>query len=189
LFQLHAATGRSDFLEVAREAFSYEDSLFDPEKGNWPDLRRDTNPLGFARAWCHGAPGIVLTRLRAAAIDPKRAEGYLAKARVGIATTLVAIEKDCAVPRWDTTFCNGLSGLGEVVLIAGQTLKNSSYHNRAMELALALIDRYSVAGDWPSGVPSGGPNPSLMLGIAGVGYWFLRLDDPAGVPSVLLLGS
>jgi hypothetical protein len=41
-------------------------------------------------------------------------------------------------------------------------------------------------GDWPSGMPSGGPSPALLLGTAGIGYHLLRLHDPARVPPVLL---
>jgi hypothetical protein len=40
---------------------------------------------------------------------------------------------------------------------------------------------------WPCGVPGGGESPSLMLGLAGIGHFYLRLYDPASVPSVLLV--
>ena len=49
-----------------------------------------------------------------------------------------------------------------------------------------MIDRHARSGNWPSGLVSRGPNPSLMLGSAGVGYSLLRLYDPKTVPSVLL---
>jgi class II lanthipeptide synthase len=186
LFELYAATGRSDFLETARNAFAYEDSLFNREQGNWPDLRDDS---GFACLWCHGAPGILLARLRAAALDPERSESYLAIARVGLGTSLAAIDHGLSHPRWDTSLCHGLAGLGEVLLIAGELLDDSYYHSRAIAAARVMIARHAEKDHWPSGVPSGGPNPSLMLGDAGVGYWFLRLHDPATVPSVLLLGN
>ena len=61
LLELHAATGRVEFLEAARGSFAYEDSLFDPQVGNWPDLRvtDDAPPTpsshSYFRAWCHGA--------------------------------------------------------------------------------------------------------------------------------------
>ena len=50
-------------------AFAYERAHFDASEGNWPDLRDE--PGGTRRgqrymtAWCHGAPGIALSRLRA----------------------------------------------------------------------------------------------------------------------------
>ncbi len=196
LFELHAATGRTDFLEAALGAFAYEDSFLDPQQGHWADLRfvdeaapapRSPGDLDSYSAWCHGASGIGLARLRAAALDPPRRESHIAKARLAVATTLRAIEKRLAVPRSDSSLCHGLMGLAEVVLIAGQLLEDEAYHAAAAAAARVLIARYSETGDWPSGAPSAGPNPSLMLGTAGIGYTLLRLHDPAGVPPILLL--
>ncbi|HZW30727.1 MAG TPA: lanthionine synthetase LanC family protein, partial [Isosphaeraceae bacterium] len=73
LFELHAATGRPDFRDAARRCLDREDALFDPQAGNWAEARPGSGaPPRFGRAWCHGAPGIALTRLRAAALDPDR---------------------------------------------------------------------------------------------------------------------
>jgi hypothetical protein len=187
LFELHAATGRVDFLKTARGAFAYEDAMFDPQQGNWPDLRLPPRLPAFACSWCHGAPGIALARLRAANVDQERRDVYRALARKAIATTLRAIEEKLSSPWCDATPCNGLAGLIEILFMAGQMLDDSSHCGSALASARALIDRHSESGDWPSGAPSGGPNPSLMIGTAGVGYTFLRLHDPEGVPSVLLL--
>jgi hypothetical protein len=190
LLELYAVTGRSEFREGARGAFTYEDSLFDPAQGNWPDLRGPTQPGApprYARAWCHGAPGIALARLRAAALDPADAETHLSVARAAIATTLQAIDQDLAPPSRDASLCHGLTGLMEILVIAGRSLGEPSWLARAATVANTLIDRHAIPGDWPSGVATGGPNPSLMLGLAGIGYTFLRLHDPDSVPSVLLL--
>jgi lantibiotic modifying enzyme len=188
LFELYAATGRPHFLETARGAFAYEDTFFDPRAGNWRDLRLTPRILPFARAWCHGAPGIALSRLRAAALDPERSEAYLIMARKAIATTLDSIEEKLATPKCDATPCNGLTGLIEIVWIAAHVLEERSYRIRALSAAEILTARHAASGDWPSGAPSGGPNPSLMLGTAGIGYTFLRLHDPDRVPSILWVG-
>jgi lantibiotic biosynthesis protein len=187
LFELYALTGRLEFLETARGAFGYEDSLFDANERNWPDLRFSADQTHFARLWCHGAPGIALARLRAATLDPDRAKNYLEFARIALATTIRAIEENLAEPRPDASLCHGMVGLGEVCLFASQALNDPSYREVADSLAVELISRYSATGDWPSGAPSGGPNPSLMLGLAGIGYWFLRLHDMEHVASVLLV--
>jgi lantibiotic modifying enzyme len=188
LLELHAATGRPAFRDAARRAFEYEDTLFDADRKNWADLRRPSGHSRYEIAWCNGAPGIALARLRAAALDPERKDSYLDMARIGLATTLDAIEKHLAIPRYDATPCHGLTGLIEIVWIAGRMLDEASYRVRAISAAQALIDRYADRGDWPSGLYSGGPNPSLMLGTAGIGYTFLRLHDPEQVPSVLWIG-
>ncbi len=91
------------------------------------------------------------------------------------------------MPGADTTLCHGLAGLAEVVLIAGQILRDETYRAASAATARALIGRYSESGRWPSGTASRGPNPSLMLGTAGIGYTLLRLHDPALVTPILLL--
>jgi lantibiotic biosynthesis protein len=188
LLEAYAVTRQEDMLETARGAFAYEDTLFDPLEGNWRDLRLPPRSPAFARGWCHGAPGIAMSRLRAAALDPERAESYLALARAGFATTVVALEDGLAASRYEASPVNGLSGLIEILFIAGRTLGDSSYVDRAREAARTLIIRHGDCGDWTSGAPSGGPNPSLMVGTAGIGYTFLRLHDPDHVPSVLWIG-
>jgi lantibiotic biosynthesis protein len=42
---------------------------------------------------------------------------------------------------------------------------------------------------WNSGLPSGREVPGLMLGLAGIGYFYLRLADSARTPTVLLSGT
>jgi hypothetical protein len=189
LFELYAATGRLDFRETARGAFAFEDALFDRGRGNWPDLREPLTTPHFARAWCHGAPGIAVTRLRAAALDPDRAPDYLEKAQIALKSTTDAIEVGLASAGSDTSLCHGLAGLGEIALIAGQVQKDPVRHAQARALADALIDQHGTKCDWPSGVPSRGLNPSLMIGLAGVGHWLLRLLTPDSVPSILLLDA
>jgi hypothetical protein len=195
LLELHAATGRPDFLEAARGAFAYEDASFDPEQGNWPDLRpagrfgsgADPGAPRFAVAWCHGAAGIALARLRAATLDSARAATHAAMARVALSTTLAAVDRLLNDSRGDVCLCHGLSGLGEVVGIAGDIDDDVTYRDRASEAMRVLVARHSVKADWPTGVVQSGPNPSLMLGTAGIGHALLRRHAPARVPTVLIL--
>jgi hypothetical protein len=186
LFELHAVTGRLDFREAARRSVTEEDTLFDPHRGNWAESHDPSESARFPRAWCHGAPGIALARLRAAALDPHRRDDYLARARAAIATTLAAIEYGLTSPRGDATPCHGLAGLIEIVAITGQMLDEPSYRERALAAARVLIDRHAATGDWPTGLDSGSPHPGLMIGTAGIGSTLLRLQAPERVPSVLL---
>ncbi|MCI0436342.1 MAG: hypothetical protein L0271_22275 [Gemmatimonadetes bacterium] len=58
--------------------------------------------------------------------------------------------------------------------------------DRIGSIALAAAERYRDR-PWPSGVPGAGESPGRMLGLAGIGYFFLRLlPDPP--PSVLPVG-
>jgi lantibiotic modifying enzyme len=211
LLELSAATGREDFRDGARRAFAYEDRRFDTARGNWPDLRvfdgeeegaaeGNGRPPRFGTAWCHGAPGIALARLRALEIDPGGAAAYRPAAIAGLATTARAVEQALETSGVDATPCHGLTGLAEVLWIGGRVLGEPRYSALAVEATRQLLARHGTRGDWPSGAPSRGPNPSLMIGEAGVGYWLLRLhdseyreqgeqgEDGERVPSVLLPG-
>lgn len=184
LFEIHAATGREDFLEKAVGAFAYEDSLLDREAGNWQDTRSSGTPR-FSTYWCHGAPGIVLARLRAAELHPEAAKKYLASARIGLATTRSALETALESPEADTSLCHGLCGLAEVLLTAARQLGEEDYEAAARNALARLLEYHGTEEPWPSGAPSRGSNPSLMLGMAGVGHTLLRLHDPDGTLSVL----
>ncbi len=190
LLELYAATGRDEFLEGGRAAFAYEDQLFDPQVGNWPDLRSlgsaEAAPSPrYAVAWCHGAPGIGLARLRALALDADRRDAHMDMVRAALDTTTAALERIAQQPRADASLCHGLAGLAEVILTGGDWLGDEGYRTQA-RAAAELIARHADPGDWPSGVSSQGPNPSLMLGTAGIGFHFLRQFMPRKVPTVLV---
>jgi lantibiotic modifying enzyme len=191
LFELYAATGRRDFRDGGRGALAYEDSLFDAAAGNWRDPRsrgpEDTQIRQFPVAWCHGAPGIALARMRAAALDPELAERYRSDARIALATTRAKLADLLARERHDATLCHGAGGLSEVVWTGGQWLGDESLADAARAAGRALIDKYAASGSWPSGVVLAGPNPSLMVGNAGIGLHFLRLHAPETVPPLLIV--
>jgi lantibiotic modifying enzyme len=191
LFELYAATGRRDFRDGGRGAFAYESGLFDAAAGNWLDLRpsapASTPTRQFMAAWCHGAPGIALTRMRAAALDPESAETYQSAARIALATTRAALARVVALEHHDATLCHGAGGLSEIVWTAGQWLGDAALAEAARAAGRALIDKYAASGSWPSGVATAGPNPSLMLGNAGIGMHFLRLHAPETVPPLLIV--
>ena len=116
LFELHAATGRYDFLETARGAIHYEDSLFDHHQGNWPDLRTmgrpDVSDTGraFALAWCHGARDRPLRGSGPASWTQTLGSRISPQPGVAITTTLAAIDEKLEHPRADATLCRGSPG-------------------------------------------------------------------------------
>ena len=69
LTSLAQATGRQElreeFAQAAAECIAFENSSYDAERHNWPDLR-DAGGLSWPCQWCHGAPGIGLARIATA---------------------------------------------------------------------------------------------------------------------------
>ena len=67
--------------------------------------------------------------------------------------------------------------------VLGELVKESEL---AVRIANTGIEMYSKMGRQRPGETAGGDTPSLMLGRAGIGYFYLRLHNPS-VPSLLLL--
>lgn len=192
LLELYAATGASRFLAGAKKAFEYEEHWFHPEEGNWPDLRnRASGPRSggdrviFSTHWCHGAPGIALTRLRAYELTGD--EGYALQAAAALHTTRAWVDGALASGGENFSLCHGLAGNAEV-LLAGDRLRVEPPTGAQYGAAVARygIEQYG-AGErpWPCGTP-GGTTPGLMLGQAGICLFYLRLYEPA-TPSSLYL--
>ncbi len=181
LLELGAAAGRSDFFGAADRLFAYEDACFDPRRGGWPDFRSWTPaepPSAVMVAWCHGATGIALSRLRAIEVDPARARRYRPAARAGLAATAESIERDLDRPGADVGLCHGLSGKAEVLALGAEMLDDPELRATARRAGAALP---GLAG---SALKS--TDPSLFTGAAGIGYTMLRLARPQRVPSMLL---
>lgn len=193
LLELSAATGRALFRDAAERGFAYERQWFSQEHENWPDFRAIAAAMsspgtpGYMVAWCHGAPGIGLSRLRAFEIiggDTMRSE-----AEAAIRTTTRLLNHASLAPQSDFTFCHGRAGNAELLLYAEKVLGDAAAGDLARAVGQQGIEAfYRKDLPWPCGVPGGGETPGLMLGIAGIGYFYLRLFDPAGVASALLVG-
>jgi lantibiotic biosynthesis protein len=192
LLELHAATGTEVYRRAAEEAFRYEQSLFDPRQNNWPDLR-DLVDVGiapgtpvFAVAWCHGAPGIGLSRLRACQLlGPST---YRPQAEAALRTTRAALLAARSAAG-DYSPCYGIAGLADLLLYAGEVLPDSGVRREVEACWEEAATRYVVEGQpWPCGVRGSGEAPGLMLGLSGIGYFLLRLASPEPPPPVTMIG-
>jgi len=190
LLELATATGRTDFRDAAFAAFRYERKWYSPQHQNWPDFRGDPRvtpqpvELAYAVAWCHGAPGIGLARLRA--FELAHDHELLAEADAAIKGTYQTVNLQAAADNY--SLCHGLGGNAEIFLAAHRITGNPEYKAIAEFIGQRAILNIAEAREpWPCGVNGGGETPSLMLGLAGIGYFFLRLHDPEGVPSVLMI--
>jgi lantibiotic biosynthesis protein len=193
LLELWAATGHKRYRQAAQEAFRYERSHYNPEQRNWPDLRDMTgfspapNQPVFGMAWCHGAPGIGLSRLRAHQILPDD-PAIAGELEIALATTAGACSRWTPTPGSGLSLCHGLGGNADLLIASAELLGVSDFRQVAENAARSAIEQIEPNDmPWPCGVNGGGESPNLMLGIAGIGHFFLRLYDSAAVPSLLLL--
>ena len=190
LAALGRAAGRADFVAGAREAVRYERSHFRPAEGNWPDLRSFARPPQGAEppcmvAWCHGAPGIGMARLRLHDLLPEE-PALLEEALIAVRTTTAALT---AAPHGIGNFslCHGDSGNADLLITAAGLLGGPELRGEAESVAIRAIGQFEEQGlPWPCGVPGAGETPNLFLGLAGIGYFLLRLYDSEANPTVLL---
>ncbi|SDB91746.1 Lanthionine synthetase C-like protein [Raineyella antarctica] len=194
LVELAVATGDERYADAARGAFAYERSWFDTDEGNWADLRdqprrtRRNSAAVFRSQWCHGAPGLALTRIRAAEVLGEAA--LREEATVALGTTVRDTSAALLTGSLGFSLCHGLAGNADALLDGLRTMPPEEAGK-----ARRLVDRIALVGHrrhvigsapWPCGVPV--PDlevPGLLLGLAGIGHHFLRAAVP-GIPSVLL---
>lgn len=184
---------RPEWTEGGLAAFRYEDQLYDTDHENWPDLRELDHLSGettgpkhapFMVAWCHGAAGIGLARLRALRLLPENAELQVGVQRAVRATA----ERLAALPNEaDASPCHGRAGLAETLLYAAEVLKEPRHAASIARQWTRIARTRSTDASWPCGVPSGLSTPSLMLGEAGIGYSLLRAECPRRTPSFLII--
>jgi lantibiotic modifying enzyme len=165
--------------EAAAGAFAYEATTFDSTQANWPDYRllpgQPPGPVGYPVAWCHGAAGIVGSRLFAEACG-----GFEVAAEIeaGLGTTARYAEQWYRAPNADFTLCHGIFGLIDT-LLDGVRSGRGAYAPVLEQIVPYATERFHRGERaWPSGLLTHEEISGLMLGNAGIGQVYLRLGDP-----------
>ncbi|MFF3665999.1 type 2 lanthipeptide synthetase LanM family protein [Microtetraspora malaysiensis] len=192
LIRLGAVTGEARFTETGLAALAGERADYSPELGNWPDHRVDRRDderfVSHMYAWCHGAPGIGLAR--AGVLDlhdnPGLRSGTGPQADAGLRADLdlaLAATVRGGLSLRGHSLCHGVFGNADLLLLAEERgARLAPEAGSALARAVDSLDR-----DGPvCGTPGEIETPSLMTGLAGIGYGLLRLASPGTVPSVLL---
>lgn len=178
LTALGAVTGHDEFLGAAAECIEFENSTYDPDRKNWPDLRFP-GPPNWPSQWCHGACGIGLARLATTKYGLLDSELLLHDAGNALLTT------EHGWPSRSDTMCCGTLGNVEFFSEAGRAFQRDDLTERAARRLTAVLDSATETGDfrWTSG--NRRFNLGLFRGLAGVGYTALRRVD-ASLPNVLI---
>jgi Lanthionine synthetase C-like protein/HopA1 effector protein family len=192
LAELFANTGESSYLRAALDAFEYEREWFDEEQSNWPTL---LDPLTLRRLnrahvrtscstyWCHGAPGIAISRMRASEIIDDatiRSEAFIALA----ATRCWARDlEDIRLENF--SLCHGWAGNAAILASGAQRFPElgSEWRKAGLEILHAGIATAEDPTQWLCGTHSLSA-PGLMVGLAGIGQCLLSFARPS-VPSML----
>jgi type 2 lantibiotic biosynthesis protein LanM len=180
LLKLYSLTDNKEYLEAAKEALSYENTLFVKKFGNWMDLRiPDGSPEKekFMIAWCHGAPGIGLSK--AGTLSILDGENIRKDIDIAMDTTIKG-------PSFDRDhLCCGNLGRAEILFTAGIKLDRNDLKEQGLLKAAQILSMAEKRGGFNCGI-EGQFNLSFFQGISGIGYEFLRMNHPEIIPSVLL---
>jgi hypothetical protein len=179
LWILFAKTKQPVFRDSAEKALRYERACFNETEGNWPDYRSAHNrrsPASYTVAWCHGAPGIALSRALAIKVCDTD-DGYGRDLAAALQTTRTAVAH--AAPGVDLCLCHGIAGNADVLQLVGGT----ECRKLVEQAASSNIARSNPFSAGTLAQKSSG----LMTGWAGVGHFYLRVVDQS-VPSPLWIG-
>ncbi len=187
LGQLYTQTEDPRYRDVAIEGIRYERSRLLVGEGNWLETDQSDRKAAGSKgestlsvAWCYGAPGVGLARLRS--LDVLDHPFIREDLDIAIATTV-----DRGFGR-NHSLCHGDLGNLDFLMQAARRLGDEDLARtclRIQAMTIASIEAHGLL----CGVPLGVQSPSMMNGLAGIGYGLLRAADPERVPSVLGLDA
>ncbi len=185
LHRLGTVTGNATYREAATEAWTCErrhisDGRWRARETRRSNEQRQDAALARAWTWCHGWPGIGLSRLDA--VD----DHWL---RIDVDAALTAttdtLKQDSCIGRYGDSLCCGRFGQADFLLSAGRRLNRPALCEAARTIGSRTIARALATGSYRLGSDDM-LQPGLYQGLAGVGYELLRLQAADTVPSVLL---
>jgi type 2 lantibiotic biosynthesis protein LanM len=183
LFTAGSTLQEPRYTDAALAALRYERGTFDRVAANWPDYRildsaAAPSAPSLMWSWCHGAPGIGLTRL--VALEQVDDGDVRSDLDVALESTVANgfLSND--------SLCHGDLGNLELLLRARERGFGGVWEEALAGEASRLVERL-VRGEWRCGIPGAVETPGLMMGLAGIGYGLLRLGATDRVPSLLSL--
>jgi lantibiotic modifying enzyme len=174
------ALGDRVLFAAAARALAFERDHCVVAAGRWCKAPGDPRtPTG----WCCGAPGVALGRSAVVGATQGQIEDAPA-ARREIAEALVYMQQHPPVPL-DHLCCGGM-GLVDALLALSQADRSGALLAAAHARAAWILRAAKARGHFATGTEHPA-EPSLFQGVAGVGYGFLRLLDPAVFPCLLMM--
>lgn len=178
LAALSTATGREEFAQAASECIEFENSSYNAERKNWPDLRGGDEPA-WPCQWCHGATGIGLARIATARWSGMKTSGIARDIQLAVEGA------QSALPAAVDTLCCGTLGSIELFCEASSILGRSELRDLALRWLTDVLTAAAARGDYRWNCGNGQFNLGLFRGQSGVGYTALRRVDDS-LPNVLI---
>ncbi|MBE5320821.1 type 2 lantipeptide synthetase LanM family protein [Pedobacter sp. MR2016-19] len=164
---------------TAMAHIDFEEKMYDANAANYPTYQSTPTENKFITAWCHGAPGIGLTRLIAYQITHDESLKPQIEKNMQFTTAFSLEHLD--------HICCGNFGRLDIELEYARFIKDEASIGRIKREAAYIVNRfYENDGfrlfiDAPIKVFS----PGLFVGATGIAYSLLRIGFPDQLPSVL----
>lgn len=164
ILKLWEITQKEKYEQLAEKVWKYENYLYDPEIKNWKDMRAKKNEIiGVgAMAWCHGTPGILLSRILILEfLDDAK---WKKRLRDDIEKAYTAMKPNWYRDSW--CICHGNFGNYSIIEMASKTLEKNT-QDSAMDLVdydIKLLHQEKL-------------NPGLFNGYGGILYALLKKMD------------
>ncbi|MDO4338237.1 MAG: type 2 lanthipeptide synthetase LanM [Eubacteriales bacterium] len=160
---LYQVSGDVRYLKKIHSLLEYEDSLYSEEAGNWIDLRESEQETHTMNAWCHGAPGILLSRLKLESIlDSEKVSTDIRRASQALFTGEYGGQ---------ICLCHGLAGNLLIMQKYLEVHDSPEFKRRYVQGINSLLDRLQ---DKQKLSAAEYLNPAFMNGISGVGYALIK---------------
>ncbi|MFD2655622.1 type 2 lanthipeptide synthetase LanM family protein [Gracilibacillus thailandensis] len=159
---------RKDIDSVISKGLQFENSQM--MENGWLDNRMD-NSVVTAASWCHGAPGILLSRLELAQYNNQE---VAIQSKKDLQYAIDNILED-GFGR-EHSLCHGDIGNAMILINCGRSMDNQHYINIGKNLLYESILRGETDG-YKCGVGNGIESPNLMIGLAGVVYGLMYASD------------
>lgn len=171
----------NDYIALGLKLVELENSHYDQVNNNWNDLRSKESNYSSVY-WCHGAAGIGLAR-----IIMKRTLGLATPEciEIDIKNSLKKIVSDGLRKNQNHSLCHGAFGNIDILIEISRGLDDKELFNMIYSYVNDILNNIFCYGI-RNGLGSTGEILGLMLGLSGIGYTFIRLNNPE-YPSILSL--
>lgn len=179
LLKTFEITKDEKYKTTAMAHFDFEEEIYDADAANYPTYQSTPTEKAFITAWCHGAPGIGLTRLMAYKIT--RDENLIPQIEKNLVVTSAF-----SLEHLDHICCGNFGRL-DIQMEHALFFEDGRALSGIKKEAQYIVNRFYESNgfrlfiDAPTKVFS----PGLFVGATGIAYSLLRIAFPGKLPSVL----
>lgn len=178
LYKLYLYEQNQDVYGLFQRLLAYERKMFlEKENKNW---KIKTNEINYGKAWCHGAPGILLEKTMLLNMGYKD-KLLIDEIKWGIAQTI-----ETGIGN-NIVYCHGDIGNLEILYFAAQTLKDESMCAKCQNTYHDLYIQHIQQG-WNDIRKSYSKCKGIMLGVSGIGFSLLRMSIRENIDNFLWIG-